>query len=180
MKKIILFLLGVLSLNVFSVAQAKYYTKSGVIRFESKAPLEDIEAINRSVVCVYDKSSNAIQFSMNIRGFEFKKALMQEHFNENYMESDRFPKAEFKGALIGDVKGFGTFDVKAKGNLLIHGVTNEVLIPGKLVISPDNIQLITEFTIAVAHYKIVIPSLVRDKIAKTVKVSVNATLIPLN
>lgn len=178
MKKNILFLLSFLALNA-SMAQEKYYTKSGVIRFESKAPLEDIEAINGSVVCVYDKSSNAIQFSMNIRGFEFKKALMQEHFNENYMESDRFPKAEFKGVLIGDVKGFGTFDVKAKGNLFIHGVTNEVFLPGKLVITQDKIQLNAEFTLAVADYKIVIPSLVRDKIAKTVKVTVSASLIPL-
>lgn len=178
MKKNILFLLSFLALNS-SMAQEKYYTKSGVIRFESKAPLEDIEAINGSVVCVYDKSSNAIQFSMNIRGFEFKKALMQEHFNENYMESDRFPKAEFKGVLIGDVKGFGTFDVKAKGNLFIHGVTNEVFLPGKLVITQDKIQLNAEFTLAVADYKIVIPSLVRDKIAKTVKVTVSASLIPL-
>lgn len=178
MKKFIFFILSLFVFNT-SIAQAKYYTKSGVIRFESKAPLEDIEAINRSVVCVYDKSSNAIQFSMNIRGFEFKKALMQEHFNENYMESDRFPKADFKGVLIGDVKGLGTFDVKAKGNLLIHGVTNEVIVPGKLVITQDKIQLNGEFIIAVADYKIVIPSLVRDKIAKTVKISVNATLIPL-
>jgi hypothetical protein len=178
MKKIISIILSFFTLNT-SIAQEKYYTKSGVIRFESKAPLEDIEAINRSVVCVYDKSSNAIQFSMNIRGFEFKKALMQEHFNENYMESDRFPKAEFKGVIIGDVKGFGTFDVKAKGNLLIHGVTKEVEVPGKLNITEDKVQLNAEFTIAVADYKIIIPALVRDKIAKTVKVSVNASLIPL-
>lgn len=178
MKKFILIILSCFAVNT-SIAQEKYYTKSGVIRFESKAPLEDIEATNRSVVCVYDKSSNAIQFSMNIRGFEFKKALMQEHFNENYMESDRFPKAEFKGVLIGDLKGFGTFDAKAQGNLFIHGVTNEVIVPGKLVITQDKIQLNAEFTIAVADYKIVIPSLVRDKIAKTVKISVNANLIPL-
>ncbi len=178
MKKIILIILSFFALNT-SIAQEKYYTKSGVIRFESKAPLEDIEAINRSVVCVYDQSSNAIQFSMNIRGFEFKKALMQEHFNENYMESDRFPKAEFKGVFTGDIKGFGTFDVKAKGNLSIHGVTNQVLIPGKLIITPDKIQLNAEFSVAVADYKIVIPSLVRDKIAKTVMVTVNASLIPL-
>ena len=177
MKKIILIILSFFALN--TSAQEKYYIKSGVIRFESKAPLEDIEAINRSVVCVYDKSSNAIQFSMNIRGFEFKKALMQEHFNENYMESDRFPKAEFKGVLIDDVKGLGTFDVKAKGNLLIHGVTNEVIVPGRFVITQDKIQLNAEFTLVVADYKIEIPSLVRDKIAKTVKIRVDAGLIPL-
>ncbi|MGZ5246331.1 MAG: YceI family protein [Flavitalea sp.] len=179
MKKFLLIFLSVIPLFGSSIAQGKFYTKSGVIRFESKAPLEDIEAINKSVVCVFDMSSNAIQFSMNIRGFEFKKALMQEHFNENYMESDRFPKAEFKGVLDDAVNGYGTFDVKAKGNLFIHGVSKEITIPGKLVVSPDKIQLIAEFIIAVADYKIIIPSLVRDKVAKTVKIIVNASLIPL-
>ncbi|MGZ5246656.1 MAG: YceI family protein, partial [Flavitalea sp.] len=77
------------------------------------------------------------------------------------------------------VNGYGTFDVKAKGNLFIHGVSKEITIPGKLVVSPDKIRLIAEFIIAVADYKIIIPSLVRDKVAKKVKIIVNASLIPL-
>src|SRR5687768_1126030 len=81
-------------------AQDKYYTKSGRIQFESKAPLEDIEAVNRSVTCVLDSKTGNVQFAVIMRGFEFKKALMQEHFNENYIESHKFPRAEFKGQLL--------------------------------------------------------------------------------
>src|SRR5689334_8859827 len=80
-------------------AQVKYFTKTGKINFFSKATLEDIEAKNKTVTAVIDSKSGAVQFSVQMKGFEFEKKLMQQHFNENYVESDKFPKGEFKGMI---------------------------------------------------------------------------------
>src|SRR4051812_38889326 len=99
MKKSVLILCSaLLAISVYS--QEKFYTKSGKISFYSKATVENIEAHNRSVTCVLDSKTGNLQFSVQVKGFEFEKALMQEHFNENYLETDRFPKAEFKGQIV--------------------------------------------------------------------------------
>src|SRR6476659_3333260 len=90
-------LLMMLSLTV--QAQGKFYTKSGKISFFSSTPLEDIAATNKSVVCLLDSKTGDLQFAALIKGFEFKKALMQEHFNTDYVESTKYPKAEFKGQV---------------------------------------------------------------------------------
>src|SRR5688572_5029035 len=82
-----------------SFSQDKFYTKTGKIDFYSKAPLEDIEAKNKTVTAVIDSKSGAIQFQVQMKGFEFEKKKMQEHFNESYVESDKFPKSEFKGNI---------------------------------------------------------------------------------
>src|SRR5687768_16802327 len=81
-------------------AQDKFFTKSAKISFFSSASLEDIEAHNRSTQAVLDTKTGDIQFSLLMKGFEFRKALMQEHFNENFVESDKYPKAEFKGQVV--------------------------------------------------------------------------------
>ena len=85
-----------LSTVVFSQAQDRFFTKTGKINFYSKAPMEDIEAKNKTVTAVIDSKSGALQFAVQMKGFEFEKQLMQQHFNENYVESDKFPRAEFK------------------------------------------------------------------------------------
>ncbi|HTG54859.1 MAG TPA: YceI family protein, partial [Niabella sp.] len=165
-----------------SIAQAKYYTKSGVIRFESKAPLEDIEAINRSVVCVYDKPSNAIQFSMNIRGFEFKKALMQEHFNENYMESSKYPKAVFKGNIVETINFNkpGTYTATVKGILEMHGVKKETTAKGTIKVSAQSVQALSRFSVNTSDFNISIPRVVKDKVSPVVNISVNCNYTLLN
>jgi hypothetical protein len=166
-----------------AVAQGKYFTKNGVIRFESKAPMEDIESLNSAVTCVLDASTGALQFSVLIRGFEFRKALMQEHFNENYMESDKYPRAEFKGNITNNEKVNynvdGTYNVSASGKLTIHNVTKDVQANGTINVSGGMIMLNSSFIISVADYDIKIPSLVRDKIAKNVTVKVDCNLKPL-
>jgi polyisoprenoid-binding protein YceI len=162
-----------------ALSAQKFFTKAGLVRFESKTSLENIEAVNRSVTAVLDQSSGALQFSLNIRGFEFQKALMQEHFNENYMESDKFPKADFKGTIVQMPTTPGSYDVTAKGKLTIHGVTKDVSIPGKLIIEGENIKLKSAFPVSPADYNIEIPSLVRDKISRTLTVSVDCSLNPL-
>src|SRR5690349_24267702 len=100
MKHFLVFLIGVAATSMSVHAQSKFFTKSGKILFFSKAPLEDIEAKNKSAVCLIDTQSGAIQFSLLMKGFEFENELMQEHFNEDYVESQKFPKAEFKGQIL--------------------------------------------------------------------------------
>src|SRR5687768_4455396 len=106
-------------------AQDKYFTKTGKISFYSKAPMEDIEAKNKTVAAVMDIKTGALQFSVLMKSFEFEKALMQEHFNENYVESDKFPKADFKGSVVNNssvnYSKDGTYNTMVKGKLTIHG-----------------------------------------------------------
>lgn len=176
-------LLIVFFLPLTVMAQGKYFTKNGVIRFESKAPLEDIESVNSAVTCVLDASTGALQFSVLIRGFEFRKALMQEHFNENYLESDKYPRAEFKGSITNNDKvnysADGTYPVSSSGKLTIHNVTKDVQVNGTIKVSGGMITLNSSFIVSVADYNIKIPSLVRDKIAKNVTVMVDCHLKPL-
>src|SRR5215210_2358697 len=120
-------------------SQDRYFTKTGSIQFYSKAPLEDIEAKNKTVTAVLDTKSGAVQFSVPMKGFEFQKQLMQQHFNENYVESDKYPKADFKGTVVNNSAvnylTDGTYNVTVKGKLTIHGVTNDVEAPGTIKVS---------------------------------------------
>ena len=108
------------------------YTKNGQINFDATSPSspERIEGINRSATCVVDTKSGNMQFAVLMKGFAFERALMEEHFNENYVESDKFPKAEFKGKIKDndniDYSKDGTYSVKVKGKLTMHGETKDV------------------------------------------------------
>ena len=164
-------------------AQDRYFTKTGKIEFYSKAPMEDIEAKNKTITAVLDTKSGAVQFSVPMKGFEFDKQLMQQHFNENYVESDKYPKAEFKGTVVnnGTVNYLteGTYNVKVKGKLTIHGVTNDVEAPGTIKVNGGKIDATSIFTIKLSDYKISIPSLVKDKLSNTIKITVDTKLEPL-
>src|SRR5690606_40197205 len=99
-------------------------TRTGQIYFYGSTPLESIEAYNHAVAAALDLGSGELVFQVPIRSFIFEKALMQEHFNENYMESDRYPRAEFKGKLVDSPKEYaksGTYSVEAEGIMTIHG-----------------------------------------------------------
>lgn len=158
----------------------KYFTREGKISFHSSAVVENIEAHNTSATSVVDTETGNLEFAVLIKAFQFEKALMQEHFNENYLESDKFPKATFKGALVNkaDVNFAkdGTYKAKVKGNMTLHGVTNPVATTAVFVVKSGVISTSSEFNIAVADYKIEIPSLVKDNIAKEVQVVVKADL----
>ena len=164
-------------------AQDKYYTKSGSISFYSKTPLEDIEAEHKSAVCVLDTKSGTLQFTVLIKGFEFENEEMQDHFNEDYLESNKYPKAEFKGQILNNSSVNYTkpnsYPVNLKGQLTIHGVTKEVQTTGTIKVAADGLIATSSFVIKVADYNIKIPSLVEDKEAKTVKIIVDTKLIPL-
>jgi hypothetical protein len=178
-------ILFVLVVNLFhpADAQERFYTKSGLIRFYSKSPLENIEAQNNSVTCVLDTKTGNFQFAVLMKGFEFRKALMQEHFNENYVESHKFPKSEFKGQVlnIGEINfgKEGSYPVKVKGRLSIHGETREIESTGKMVIKRDGIGTNAEFNILLSDYNISIPTLVKDKVSNKVKITVSCLLEPL-
>ena len=182
MKKI-LFAFSLFLLASVTQAQNKFYTKNAKIDFFSETPLEDIEAKNKSVVSVLDSKSGSLQFSLLIKGFEFKNEEMQEHFNEDYMESDKFPRAEFKGQIVNNAAvnytKAGIYNIQVKGLMTIHGVTKEVQTNGTLKVDTDGLKANSTFNIAMADYGIKIPKLVRDKIAKTVKVTVDVKLDPL-
>ena len=161
-------------------AQERFYTKKGLIRFYSKSPLENIEAQNNSVTCVLDTKTGNFQFAVLMKGFEFKKALMQEHFNENYVESYKFPKSEFKGQLlnVGEINfgKEGSYLVKVKGRLSIHGVTKEIESIGAMILKGGKIGTTAEFNILLSDYRISIPTLVKDKVSDNVKITVTCLL----
>ncbi len=163
----------------------KYFTKSGKINFDATSPAspERVEAVNRTATCVIDIQSGAMQFAVLMKGFEFERALMQEHFNENYIESNKYPKAEFRGAISDNTAvnygKDGSYPVKVKGQLTIHGETKEVETPGKLQVQGGKINAMADFNVLLADFRISIPGLVADKVGKTAKISVACQLEPL-
>lgn len=161
----------------------KFFTKTGYVHFLSVAPLEKIEAKNSNGYVVMDTETGQLEWSVLIQGFKFDKALMQDHFNENYMESTRFPKAVFKGSLLNHDKiNFtkdGSHDVQVSGDLTIHGVTKPIRALGRLAIKNGVINASSSFDLTIADFNISVPKVVRDNIAKTVLVTVNGDLKPL-
>ena len=165
------------------IAQDKYYTKSGSIIFVSKGSIETIQANHRSVTCVLDSKTGALQFAVLMKGFEFKKALMQEHFNENYVESDIYPKAEFRGQIVNNSEiaytKDGVYDAHVKGKLTLHGQTRDVEADGKITVKNGKLLANSDFTIQMSDYNISIPKLVKENMSNTVSITVNCTLEPL-
>ncbi len=161
----------------------KFMTRDARISFLSEAPLEKIEAINKSGSAVLDAATGRMEWKVLIKNFIFEKKLMQEHFNENYMESDKFPNATFKGEIVGmkelDLTKDGSHDVLAKGKMTIHGVERDIEVPGKITVSGSKLNVKANFKVACADYNISIPSVVRDNIAKEIAVFVEAQLAPL-
>jgi hypothetical protein len=160
----------------------KYFTKTGKIKFDatSASSPERIEGINKSVICVLDTKTGNMQFSVLMKGFEFERALMEEHFNENYIESEKFPKADFKGMITDnasvDYSKDGNYTVKVKGTLIMHGETRDVEAIGKISIQGGKINTTADFTLLLSDYKIYIPGIVSDKVSKMAKISVTCPL----
>ncbi|HVZ56795.1 MAG TPA: YceI family protein [Chitinophagaceae bacterium] len=175
---------SLLAFGSLSHAQGRYYTKSAKLFFQcTKSPLEKVEATNKSGTCVLDTQSGQVQFAVLMKGFEFAKALMQEHFNENYVESDRFPRSEFRGQVINNADIHygkdGSYPAHVKGTLQIHGESRPVEANGTILIKGGKPSLAATFTILLSDYKIAIPSVVSDKISNSVDISVEGALEPL-
>jgi polyisoprenoid-binding protein YceI len=178
------FLLAAAIVPLVAAAQERYATRTGHIAFYSETPMENIEADNRKVTGVLDMSTGAIQFAALIKAFEFEKALMQEHFNENYMESNTYPKAEFKGKVAGftaeQLKTPGDHKVVVRGDLTIHGVTKSVEHPGTLSVQKDGtIKASSDFLVKPEDHGIAIPGVVRKNIAETITVKVRMDLVKM-
>ena len=178
---IICLLCGVLFSS--SVEGQMFFTKSGRISFFSKTPMENIDAYNKSANCVLDTQTGVIELSALLRGFQFEKALMQEHFNENYVESDKYPKAIFKGKIINiqnvNLQKDGKHTVTLEGQLTMHGKTKSMSTPATLTIKEGNIIGNSQFSVKPEDFDIKIPSLVKDNIAKNIDINVEVTLTPL-
>jgi polyisoprenoid-binding protein YceI len=164
----------------FSVFGQRYITKTGHIWFHSDAPLETIEAHNNQVNAAMDIQSGAFVFKVLMKAFIFEKALQQEHFNENYVESNKYPNATFQGKITNidqiDFTKPGTYDAEVSGELTIHNVTNKVTAKGTFEVTPDMIHGKSKFSIRIADYNISIPEIVAQKIAEVVDIYVDVQM----
>lgn len=174
--------LAIVILMVLPMSAQKYMTRNGYIGFFSHTPLEDIKAANNQVASVLDIATGEIVFQVLIKSFKFDKALMEEHFNENYLESEKFPKSTFTGKITNfsdiDFSENGTYDVTVEGDLTIHGVTNRVSARGTVEVRPDGISAGSKFNIVPEDYKIEIPGLVRNNIARSLEITVTMKYEP--
>lgn len=175
MKKITLLLAIILFTSTLVNAQ-KYMTKGGTIKFFSETPMEKIDAVNHQVNSALDFSNGNFVFKVLIRGFEFEKALMQEHFNENYMESEKFPNSTFNGKIanIKDVNlaKDGVYKVVVEGDLSMHGVTNKVKVNGTLDVKGEKVIGKATFNVIPKDYNIAIPKAVIKNISETIQIDV--------
>lgn len=183
LKKNLILLMAVMMSASISFAQGIFFTKTGKITFSSKTSLEENKGVNKTVTAVLDSKSGAIQFAAQMKSFEFEKQLMEQHFNENYVESNKYPKSEFKGTIINNSEinysKDGTYTAKVKGKLTIHGITQDIETTGTLKINGGKIDATSTFNVLLSDYKISIPSIVKDKVSNSIKIDVECNLEPL-
>lgn len=154
-----------------------YFTKNGRISFFSKAPLENISADNNQVISVLNTETGALQFSLLNNTFHFSKAKMEEDFNEDYMESNKYPKSTFKG-IITDISNVnstkdGSYQVNVKGDLMIHGLTKNITAPGTINIKGGKISANSSFKVSLKDYNISVPTIVANKISENIEITIN-------
>lgn len=157
-----------------------FSTSAGNTRFSASTPLENIEAENKKSQVILNTANGELAVRMNMRDFVFPNKLMQEHFNENYMESEKYPTATFSGKIekAPDYTKDGDYDVSATGKFTVHGVTKERTIKGKLKIEGGKITILSDFEVALVDHKIEVPQVVFVKIAQVIKVKAQYILSP--
>ncbi|HZK96230.1 MAG TPA: YceI family protein [Prolixibacteraceae bacterium] len=177
-KLILLFAFALVFFN--AGAQNRFFTKDAKINFNSSTSLEDIIAESNQATTFIDIEKNEVAFSVLTTSFKFRRALMEEHFNENYMESSKFPKAKFTGKIVSpiDWKSEKAVVVDVKGELTMHGATKEVTFKATITPGKSSINAIAELKVTPEDFKIAIPSAVRDKIAKEVTIKIDAVYAP--
>jgi hypothetical protein len=176
-----LFILILVGASVGAFAQGKFITKNAYISFYSSTPMEDILGESNEAVTILNSETGEIAFQSLMTTFHFKRALMEEHFNENYMESTKFPKAKFTGKIEGFNKTMlsaPVSDIKVTGVLSVHGVDKTITIPAKLGLENGKLEGTTKFKVTPEDYGILIPSLVREKIGKEMEITVKANYVP--
>jgi hypothetical protein len=181
LKTILLFSFVMTFLMFPGFAQSQVYgSNSGTIIFRSDAPLELIKASSNEMRGKFDLAKKIFAFSVKIGSFSgFNSPLQREHFNENYMESVQYPNASFSGKIIEDIDFTkdGTYTIRAKGNLLIHGIVQERIIKSDLVVKDGKINILSNFTVLLVDHNIPIPKVVHEKLASEIKVEVKADLV---
>ncbi|MGC1243940.1 MAG: YceI family protein [Chryseosolibacter sp.] len=180
-----MFLVSMLIIGFHSVcAQTKYIDRHGHASFFSSAPMEDIRAENDQAVSIIDPQTGEIVASMLMRSFNFRKALMEEHFNENYVESDQYPKATFKGMIVNiaevDFTKEGNYSLDITGEITLHGVTQPLSLKADAVVRGGTIQAKAIFPLTVKDFKIEVPRLVINNIAEVVEVAISFNYQPMN
>lgn len=175
------------SITTTTNAQSKYFTRTGTVIFDAEGKLDDIEEIkakNTTATCVLDAATGQMEWAVTMTKFAFANSLMQKHFNENYVESEKYPKATFKGKIsdIGKVNFSkdGTYPVTVNGTMNLHGVTKEISAKGVITVEKGKVLASSSIEIGLKDYKIDIPTVVFVKIAETAKVSISAALEILN
>jgi hypothetical protein len=164
-----------------TMAKAQYFkSDKSLVTFFSKSPLEDIEAKNTNIVAIMNQKTSDLQIQVVIKGFVFKSALMQEHFNENYMESDKYPVSTFKGKINEpvDYSKDGITKVTTSGKMDMHGVSKEITISGTITVKGGNVTLDARFPVKLEDYNIKVPSLYVKNIAEVIDVTINTNLLP--
>ena len=159
-------------------AQKKYKLSDSEVSFFSEAPMENIEATNKNTAGIIDPATNKFTFRSKIKDFVFESSLMQDHFNENYLESEKFPNSTFKGVIIGDydLEKSGVYAVIAKGEFTIHGVKKPVEIKTFITVEKGAASISSEFKVALEDYKIDIPSLMFQNIAEVIDIKLDSKL----
>lgn len=180
MKKYILLFALLSTINVAAFSQEVHSSKSIVVNFFSEAALENIAAVTKNGTSVITTSKNEFFFLVPIKSFEFKSSLMQEHFNENYMESEKYPDARFAGKVNEpiDWKKDGVYNVTVTGKLTVHGEAKDRTINGVITIKNGVISIQSKFNISCKDHGIKIPSMMTEKIAEVVEVTVNGSYAP--
>lgn len=183
MKKLQFIILTVLLLSSTFVNAQRFITKNGFVHFFSNTSMEKIEADNKQVNSALDITTGDFIFKMLMKSFEFEKALMQEHFNENYVESDKFPNAEFKGKVMNmkeiNFTKNGSYPAIIDGNLTIHGVTKKVQEKGTFIVKDGKINGQSKFQISLKEFNVIIPKTVVNNISDMIEITVDVNLTKL-
>jgi hypothetical protein len=168
--------------TAFANAQNIIMTKTGKISFYSRSKVEKVEADNNEVSSILNTQTGELVFAVLLKSFHFERALMEEHFNENYVESSKFPKSTFKGkitnlAAVNFTKD-GAYPVTVNGELTMHGVTKTVSSNGSVTVKAGKIAAFSKFSIKLKDYNITIPTLVGDKISEDIDLTVDCKYEP--
>jgi polyisoprenoid-binding protein YceI len=175
MKKIII--LAVITGCSFYASAQKYFTKNGKVSLFSKAPLENIQADNNQVTSTLNTQTGELQFSLLNTAFHFEKALMEEHFNEDYIESAKYPRSTFKGTISNistvNVDKDGDYKVTVTGDLTMHGKTNSITANGTVTVKAGKVSATSVLNISLKDYSIDLPASVRNNISETIQLTIS-------
>jgi hypothetical protein len=180
MKKILLLLTICFTFNKSYPQIYKSVEKKGTITFHSSTPMEDIDAKTEAANSLLNSTNDSVLVRIQMTTFEFPKALMGQHFNENYVESPKYPVSSFRGKINQklDFKSDGVHKVSCTGNLTLHGVTKLVTFDGIITIKGEEVNLTSNFKIKLVDYNIEVPKVVLKNIAEDIEVKANITYLP--